>query len=223
MWRLIHDNDFMMMQLGGHRDLFPNVIGHCGAYYATEYIQAFQTSGHLERVTLQEWKQRLQRAILIMDHVEEVSNADLTMCDIKYSLFGRQDITIKYLSLDSIHPTYFIDRVLSDMKPCWKDIHCGYKHCRTKCDQQLGKCSRRQMNNNYQVLCDQVLRGSTFSPGLLVTNRASSKFLKLLDRCAKPRLSFDISLSRPLGAARPLFDQLRAEIINMYDGLITTL
>lgn len=222
MWRLIHDNDFMMVQLGlGHREFFPTVIGHCGAFYATEYIQPFQTSGHLERISRQEWKQRLQRAILIMDYVEEVTNANIETCELKYSLFGRQDSNVKYLSLKSAHTTYFVDRILSDMKPCWKDLHCSYKHCKSKCDKQLGRCATRQLNNNYQVLCDSVLRGTTYSPGLLVTSRASKKFLQLLDRCADPRASFDISLSRPLGPAKQLFDQVRAEIINMYDGLIT--
>lgn len=221
MWRLIHDNDFMMVQLGvGHRELFPNVIGHCGAFYATEYIQPFQASGHLERLSTAEWKQRLQRAILIMDYVEEATNANVALCDIKYNQFGRLDSTIKYLSMEYTHPTYFMDRILSDMKPCWKDLHCSLKHCKTKCDKELGKCSMRQMNNNYQVLCDQVLRGTTYSPGLLVTNRSTKKFLQLLDRCADPRASFDISLTQPLGPVKQLFDQLRAEIINMYDGLI---
>lgn len=220
MWRLIHDNDFMMVQLGNNRELFPNVIGHCGAYYAIEYIPPYKASGHLELLTLPEWKQRLQRAILIMDYVDEASTMDITMCDIKYSNFGRQDSVIKYLTMDHIHQTYYVDRQLSDLKPCWKDVHCGYKHCKTKCDKELGKCAMRQMNNNYQVLCNVVLRGTRYSPGLLVTNRASKKFLQLLDRCADPRASFDISLTRPLGTAKQLFDQVRSEIINMYDGLI---
>lgn len=221
MWRLIHDNDFMMVQLGNNREMFPNVIGHCGSYYATDYIQPFQASGHLERLTTHEWKQRLQKAILIMDYVDEVSTMNVAMCDIKYSLFGRQDSTIKYLGMDHVHPTYFVDRKLSDLKPCWKDLHCGYKHCKTKCDKEQGKCAMRQLNNNYQVLCDTVLRGTRYSPGLLVTSRATKKFLQLLDRCADPKASFDISLTRPLGPAKQLFDQVRTEIINMYDGLIT--
>lgn len=220
MWRLIHDNDFMMVQLG-HQDLFPSVLGYCGSYYATEYIQPFQASGHLERISLQEWKQRLQRAILIMDYVEEATNSEIAMCDIKYNLFGRQDNTLKYLSIEHVHPNYFVDRLLSDMKTCWKDRHCSYKHCQSKCDIKLGSCSMQQMNNNYQVLCDTVLKGTRYSPGLLSTSRASKRFLQLLDRCADPRVSFDISLSRPRGPGKHLFDQLRAEIINMYDGLIT--
>lgn len=222
MWRLIHDNDFIMVQLNNNREVFPNLIGHCGPYFATEYIQPFpKVSGHLERINLQEWKQRLQRAILIMDYVDEVSNMNIAMCDIRFNLFGRQDSTIKYLDLEHIHPQYFIERKLSDLKPCWKDVHCGYKHCKTRCDKDQGMCAMRQMNNNYQVLCDAVLRGTRYSPGLLVTSRTSKKFLNLLDRCANPKASFDIDLQRPLGAAKPLFDQVRAEVINMYDGLIS--
>lgn len=221
MWRLIHDNDFMMVQLGAnHPELFPNIIGHCGVFYATEYIQPFQASGQLERLSREEWKLRLQRAILIMDYVDELTNSNVAMCDIKYNQFGRVDNTIKYLAMDHVHPSYFIDRILSDQKPCWKDLHCAYKHCKSKCDREIGKCSARQMNNNYQVLCDQVLRGTTYSPGLLATNRATPRFLQLLDRCADPKTNFDISFARPFGPGKQLFDQLRSEVINMYDALV---
>lgn len=222
MWRLVHDNDFVMVQLNSHRELFPNVIGHCGPYYATEYIQPFQaSSSHLERISQQEWKQRLQRAILIMDYVDEVSTMNIAMCDIRFNQFGRQDSTIKYLDMEHVHPTYFIERKLSDMRPCWKDLHCGYKHCKTKCDKEQGLCVRRQMNNNYQVLCDVVLQGTTYTPGLLATSRASQTLLELLARCADPRTNFDIDFTRPLGPAKHLFEQVRTEIINLYDGLIS--
>lgn len=158
-----------------------------------------------------------------MDYVDEVSILPdpISFCDIRYNFFGRQDSTIKYLSLGHVHPTYFIDRRLSDMKPCWKDIHCSYKHCKTKCDKEARQCTTRQLNNNYQVLCDALFRGTTYSPGLLATSRASPQLLLLLDRCADPKASFDIDLSRPWGSAKQLFDQVRTEVINLYDGLIS--
>lgn len=50
MWRLVHDNDFMMVHLKNNREYFPNILGQCGPYYATDFIQPFQVSSQLERL-----------------------------------------------------------------------------------------------------------------------------------------------------------------------------
>lgn len=106
----------------------------------------------------QDWKHRLQKAILILDYIEEMDSMTpepITMCDINFNQFGIADNMVKYSNLSHIHSAYFIDRYLSDAKECWRDRHCSYKECKTKCGLDK-KCTNRQLNNNLQIVCNKV-------------------------------------------------------------------
>ncbi|XP_055687465.1 divergent protein kinase domain 1C [Lutzomyia longipalpis] len=218
-WRLVNDNDYMVAKIWDGRELFPKIYGSCGPFFGEEYISAFEGSNHLEIMSATDWKHRIQKAVLILDFVEELDSNFITLCDIKLTNFGISDNRLKYMNLEHVFAAPFMDRYLSDAKTCWKDVQCSFKACRSKCSKNIEKCTNRQMNNNLQIACDKIFRGSTYSPGLLVTSRSTKILLNLLDQCADPQNNIEADPYRPLGPSKEIRNAIYMELTNIYDSL----
>lgn len=128
---------------------------------------------------------------------------------------------MKYSDLRYIHTKHFVDRLLSNGKICTYDKDCDYKYCKSKCDFNTNTCTNKLLNNNLQIICSKVFRGSTQKPGILITDKTPPLLIKILDKCVSPKHKNDIDFPNYLGPSKRLRKILYNELTNIYENLAT--
>lgn len=158
LWPLLQENEYLMMILYEDRDVFPQLIGTCGTFYAVEYVRPIETPTTVLALSdsKPEWAKRLKLAVMILNLLEEFE-ADfpepLYLCDVKINHFGLPlgGQKLKFLDLDAVFPKAIIDRVIADGKSCEKHEDCDYFDCRSVCSKNK-RCESPVLNNNLQVI-----------------------------------------------------------------------
>lgn len=157
-WKFVHSNEYNIANLFESEELFPKIYGICGDYYAREFVEPLIKNVEGGEISLYEWKIRIKASILIVDFVEELNNyqTPLTICDVNVQFFSISDDRLKYHDPETIYPSEFLDRELSNQKKCSSDTHCTINNCIGRCDPETKRCSSKQLNNNLQIICDKV-------------------------------------------------------------------
>ncbi|XP_017885664.1 protein FAM69C isoform X2 [Ceratina calcarata] len=220
LWPLLQQNEYLMTIVYEDRDIFPQMIGTCGTFYAVEYVRPIETPTTVLALSdsKPEWAKRLKLAVMIMDLLEEFDSnfpEPIHLCDVKINHFGLPlgGQKLKFLDLDAVFPRTVISKVIGDGRDCQDHGDCDYFDCRSFCSKEK-KCNGPVTNNNLQVICEKIFLGWTLSgtiiiPGLLMSEHTTSSLAVLLRQCANP--SGDLEhLSRAAVA-----DKLKTRLHNM--------
>lgn len=215
-WNLIQDNDYLIASLFEDKELFPRVYGTCGPIFFTEYLGQPVQVERGDELTLVGWKTNIKLAVLILDFIEELEQSKLVMCDIDTSQFGIVDNRMKYGDMTIIFSKYFINRILRSGKSCATDADCSFKGCKSVCHKHTKLCSERQLNNNLQLVCEKVFKGTSSQPGILMWNRTPKVLKQLIERCANPQQPRDIDRRKRLAPSTELRNLIYNELANIY-------
>lgn len=158
LWPLLQENEYLMSILYEDRDIFPQLIGTCGTFYAVEYVRPIETPTTILALSdsKPEWAKRLKLAVMILDLLEELDTnfpEPIHLCDVKINHFGLPlgGQKLKFLDLDAAFPKTIISRITSDSKRCEKHEDCDYFDCRSFCSKNK-RCESPVANNNLQVI-----------------------------------------------------------------------
>lgn len=158
LWFLLQDNEYLCSILYADRDIFPQLLGTCGPFFAVEYVDPVEMSSSVMSMgeSREEWATRLKLAVLIMDMLDELETnlaEPFHLCDIKMSHFGltKGSQRLKFLDLDSVLPRTVAGRVTADGRHCTRHEDCDFFDCRSKCNAATSRCDLPVTNNNFQV------------------------------------------------------------------------
>ncbi|XP_011331765.1 protein FAM69C isoform X2 [Ooceraea biroi] len=200
LWPLLQENEYLMTILYEDRDVFPQLIGTCGTFYAVEYVRPIETPTTVLALSdsKPEWAKRLKLAVMIFDLLDDLETGfpePLHLCDVKINHFGLPlgGQRLKFLDLDAVFPYSVINRVVGDGRSCEKHEDCDYLDCRSICSKNK-RCESPVVNNNLQIICEKIFLGWTLSgtiiiPGLLMSQHTTSTLAVLLQQCAKPNIN----------------------------------
>lgn len=214
LWKLLQDNEYILSTIYSDRDVFPQIIGTCGRFYAVEYLKPIDTIPSLFLVSdsRKDWGQRLRIAIMMMEFIDELDigfHEPFHMCDVKINHFGlsKGENRIKFIDLQGVYPKSIIDKFIRN-STCNKDDDCEYFDCRGRCNMDKQTCANYVQNNNLQIVCEKIFLGWKMSntvlvPGLLLSQHTPSELASAMRQCAnpeseigKPRFSPDEELKK---------------------------
>ncbi|XP_048506150.1 divergent protein kinase domain 1C [Athalia rosae] len=219
-WPLLQENEYIMSIIYEDRDVFPQLVGTCGTFFAVEYAKPIQTPTTILALSdsKPEWAKRLKLAVMILDLLEEFDAnfaEPLHLCDVKINHFGLPPggQRLKFLDLDAVFPRSAVGRLVADGRSCQKHEDCDYFDCRSFCSVNK-KCESPVANDNLQVICEKIFLGWTLSgtiiiPGLLMSQHTTSTLAVMLRQCANPAGD----LTHLPRAAVP--DSLKSRLYNM--------
>ncbi|KAI4477689.1 PREDICTED: protein FAM69C [Polistes canadensis] len=196
-WPLLQENEYLITILFEDHDVFPQLIGTCGTFYAVEYVRPIETPTTALALSdsKPEWAKRLKLAVMIMDLLEELETnfpEPFYLCDVKINHFGLPlgGQKLKFLDLDAVFPKTIIGRITADGKTCKRHEDCDFFDCRSLCSKNQ-RCESPVVNNNLQIICEKIFLGWTLSgtiilPGLLMSEHTTSSLAVLLRQCANP-------------------------------------
>ncbi|XP_071454356.1 divergent protein kinase domain 1C isoform X2 [Hetaerina americana] len=185
-WFLLQGHEYLVSVLFEEREVFPRVVGTCGPYFASEWVDPL-----LWEESKEEWINRVHAAVLVLELLEALEDSvpAFRLCDVRPGDFGitNDGSKAKVLDSDTALPQAVADKMTSDNKPCSKDEDCHYLDCKSSCHK--GLCSEPVLNNNLQVVCDKVFLnqklpgGAVVLPGLLMSEHTPSSLTALLRLC----------------------------------------
>ncbi|XP_051174862.1 divergent protein kinase domain 1C isoform X2 [Leptopilina boulardi] len=196
-WPLLQEQEYIMTILFENKDVFPQLIGTCGTFYAVEYIRPIETPTTILALSdsMPEWAKRVKLAVMILDLLQDlqtVFNEPLYLCDVKINHFGLPPggQKLKFLDLDAVFPKSVLNKIINNNKECERNEDCDYFDCRSICSKNK-RCVSPVANNNLQIVCEKIFLGWTISgtiiiPGLLMSEHTSDSLAILLRQCANP-------------------------------------
>ncbi|XP_049808424.1 divergent protein kinase domain 1C isoform X1 [Schistocerca nitens] len=197
-WALLQDNEYLCSVLYADRDLFPQLIGTCGPFFAVEYVEPIKSAPTILSLSdsRDDWAGRVKMAVMIMDLLDELDTnlpEPFHLCDVKVSHFGltKGEQRVKFLDLDSVLPRSVVGHITGGGQQCTKHEDCDYFDCRSKCNLKKLRCDAPVVNNNLQIVCEKIFLGWTLSntlvlPGLLMSEHTPPSLAALLRICANP-------------------------------------
>lgn len=207
-WMLIQDHEYLLSVMYTERDVFPQVLGTCGPYFAVEYLESIQDVSSILGLedSQQDWARKLRTAVLIMDFVDELETGfkePLYLCDIKKEHFGLANggSRLKYLDLNNVYTKSMVNRIIGLIDVCKKDEDCELHDCKFSCNKKTNTCNNYITNNNLQIVCEKIFLGWRMSgrvlvSGLLMSQHTPSELASILRQCA----SSDGHAGKPGGA-----------------------
>ncbi|XP_043483605.1 divergent protein kinase domain 1C-like isoform X2 [Leptopilina heterotoma] len=158
-WSLIQKQEYIMTILFEDKDVFPQLIGTCGTFYAVEYIKPIETqiTVFVLSDSMPEWSRRVKLAIMILDllqDLETVFTEPFHICDVRINHFG--------------------------LSPGCRSICSKNKRCEspvTNNNLQL-ICEK--------IFLDWPISRLIISPGLLMSKHTNDSLAILLRQCANP-------------------------------------
>lgn len=208
-WMLIQDNEYLLSAIFSERDIFPQLLGTCGPYFAVEYLEPIQglSSFLTFEENKEEWAIRLRTAIQIVELIEELENSfqePFHLCDIKLEHFGvvKEGSRMKFIDLVGVFPRSAINSIIKELNACDVDDDCEFFDCRSTCDVKTHRCSNQVTNSNLQIVCEKIFLGWRMSntvmiPGLLMTPHTPAELASILRQCANPSSEFGKSRMAP--------------------------
>lgn len=198
LWFLLQDNEYLLSALFTDKDVFPQLLGTCGPYFAVEYLEPVKDISSLLTISdsYEDWKKRLKVAVQILDLLEQLESGfrePFHLCDIKLQHFGfvKRRSKLKFIDLDGVLPKSVINAIMKEVNYCDSDNDCDFLDCRSRCNPETHKCSNYVTNNNLQIVCEKIFLGWRLSntvivPGLLMSQHTPSDLASLLRQCANP-------------------------------------
>lgn len=192
-WSLTQQSEYVLLRYFNENKYLPRVLGTCGHFYAVEYAPSgLMDPVLLDFTTSTTWRKRAQLALgilRVLSSFEKDFPEPLHMCDIKGGNFGvARDGTVKVIDVDTV---FFRSDLESQFdRNCTGHKDCDFFDCQAWCDVTTQQCQKKVLNNNLQVVCEKIFKGSTSNlhRGLLSNSpqQWTVQLQKLLDHCANP-------------------------------------
>lgn len=224
LWILLQDNEYLLSAMFSERDIFPQLLGTCGPYFAVEFIDPIDdiTTAWTTYDSKETWARKLRIAILILEFLEELENGfrdPFHLCDIKLDHFGivPGGTKLKFIDLVGVYPRPAISNILKEVTECNEDKDCEFYDCRSRCHKTLKRCGPVS-NSNLQIVCEKLFLGWRMSntvlvPGLLMTEHTPAELASILRQCANPDGEMDgVSAGRPRGVPD---EEIRKKLYNV--------
>lgn len=221
LWPLVQDNEYVLSALFTDRDVFPQLLGTCGLYFAVEYLEPVQGVSTMLSTSSDDrddWGRRLKLSVMIMELIDEIDSSfkePFHLCDIKLNHFGmaKGGTRLKFIDLNTVYPRSVVNKIIRSTKGCYSDDDCDFFDCRARCELETNKCSDTVTNNNMQIVCEKLFLGWTMSnkvlvPGLLMSQHTPSSLATVLRQCANP----ESESNRPRAATT---DEIRKRLYNI--------
>lgn len=219
-WPLVQDNEYVISALYTDADIFPQLLGTCGQYFAVEYLEPIQGVSTLLSMSdeREKWAKRLRLSILIMELVNELDTSfkePFHLCDVKLSHFGltKSETRLKFIDLNTVYPKTVVSKIIRTIGYCESDSDCDFYDCRGRCDYGANLCLKAVTNNNMQIVCEKLFLGWTMRnkmiiPGLLMSQHTPSSLATILRQCANPENEAD----KPRGATN---EEIKQRLYNI--------
>ncbi|CAH1105081.1 unnamed protein product [Psylliodes chrysocephalus] len=197
LWLLLQDNEYVLSALFTDKDVFPQLLGTCGPYFAVEYLEPIPAMSSFLTLNdnIENWGKRLKLAVQILnllDKLETKFREPFHLCDLKLEHFGlvKNQNTLKFIDLDGVLPKSVVNTIIKEVEYCKSDNDCDFIDCRSRCDTN-SKCSNFVANDNLQIVCEKIFLGwrmanTILVPGLLISQHTPSELATLLRQCANP-------------------------------------
>ncbi|RZC41942.1 PIP49 C domain containing protein, partial [Asbolus verrucosus] len=183
-WILVQDNEYLLSAIYTDKDIFPQLLGTCGPYFAVEYMEPIREISSLLTFSdsREDWAKRLKISVQILELLEELETGfrePFHLCDIKLEHFGfvKGGNKLKFVDLDGVYPKSIIKKIITNTYNCEKDEDCDFYDCRSKCIKQSGKCAN---------FVGWRLSNTVIVPGLLMSQHTPSELASILRQCANP-------------------------------------
>lgn len=224
LWFLLQDNEYLLSTLFTDKDVFPQLLGTCGPYFAVEYLEPVPDISSLLTISdsREDWGRRLKVAVQILDLLDELETGfrePFHLCDIKIQHFGfvKGRNKLKFIDLDGVLPRSVVNSIIREGEYCEKDNDCDFFDCRSRCNQDTHKCSYPVTNNNLQIVCEKIFLGWRMSttvivPGLLMSQHTPSELASILRQCANPEGEQGKPRSAPEGEIKKRLYNILSEI-----------
>ncbi|GLV45847.1 uncharacterized protein CBL_11644 [Carabus blaptoides fortunei] len=141
LWPLVQDNEYLLSALYTDRDVFPQLLGTCGLYFAVEYLEPVQGVSTMLSTSdgQDDWGRRLKLAVMIMELIDELDSSfrePFHLCDIKLNHFGmpKGGTRLKFIDLDTVYPRSVVNKIIKNTDSCSSDEDCDFYDCRARCD-----------------------------------------------------------------------------------------
>ncbi|XP_028134154.2 divergent protein kinase domain 1C [Diabrotica virgifera virgifera] len=197
LWLLLQDNEYLLSALFTDKDVFPQLLGTCGPYFAVEYLEPIPSMSSLLTASdsMENWGKRLKLAVQILDLLEKLETKfrePFHLCDLKLEHFGivKNQNNLKFIDLDGVLPRSVVNSIIKEVDYCKSDNDCDFIDCRSRCENG-NRCSSYVANNNLQIVCEKIFLGwrmanTILVPGLLMSQHTPSELASLLRQCANP-------------------------------------
>lgn len=197
-WYLLQDNEYLLSTIFTDKDVFPQLIGTCGPYFAVEYLEPMPFTSSLFSMgdTQEAWVQRLKFALQILELLDELETSfrePFHLCDIKLDHFAYMSNRkkLKFIDLDAAFPRTVLKSYFEEIESCKSDDDCEFLDCRSTCNRTMQKCDSAIGNNNLQIVCEKIFLGWRLSntilvPGLLMSQHTPSELAAILRQCSNP-------------------------------------
>lgn len=199
LWMLLQNNEYLLSMIYTEKDIFPQLLGTCGPYFAVEYV-APTAAGALSILDLEDtredWGGKLRIALLILDLLEDLETGfkePLYLCDVKIEHFGlvKGGSRMKYLDLNHVYPKSVVVKTIGQIPTCTKNGDCELYDCKSHCNKDTNTCAVPINNSNLQIVCEKIFLGWRMSgrvivPGLLMSPHTPSELASILRQCANP-------------------------------------
>lgn len=137
LWYLLQDNEYLLSTLFTDKDVFPQLLGTCGPYFAVEYLEPLPDISSVLTISdsREDWGKRLKIAIQIMDLLEELETGfrePFHLCDVKIQHFGvvKGRAKLKFIDLDGVLPKSVVNSYIREVERCDGDDECDFFDCR---------------------------------------------------------------------------------------------
>ncbi|XP_060520081.1 divergent protein kinase domain 1C isoform X2 [Cylas formicarius] len=158
LWYLLQNHEYLLSTLFTDKDVFPQLLGTCGPYFAVEYLEPISLGSSLFSTSdsREEWGRRLKYAVQILDLLEELENnfrEPFYLCDMRVGHFGfaKDKKKLKFIDLDEVFPRSVIDGLFQQTRGCKKENDCEFLDCRSACNQTSNRCLTTTVNSNFQI------------------------------------------------------------------------
>ncbi|XP_024084884.1 protein FAM69A isoform X2 [Cimex lectularius] len=153
-WALLQHQGYLMSMVHAEKEFFPELVGSCGQYFATEYLSpALGTtvvSGDSSK--FESWASRVHLAVSIIELIEQMDLENIILCDMKLTHFGiNSNGKLKFLDLSVALPKTIADAMTSNGKPCAEDSDCYFHDCKSVCSKDSKVCESPITNTNLQL------------------------------------------------------------------------
>ncbi|CAM1302326.1 Uncharacterised protein g3225 [Pycnogonum litorale] len=167
MLMLIDQTEYVLFKMFENSDLFPQVLGNCGYFYAVEKLLPLD-SMYVPRIPAN-FKQRASLALHIVEYlqrIDEVFQNKLHFCDVKWSHLGVDERRrIKFLDADTVEFQASLENQFKYSLNVTCEEQCSLFDCVAKCEND--KCLPKTINTNIQVFCNNIFKRGDITSGLL--------------------------------------------------------
>ena len=155
LWLLLQRDEFFKFQLLKNSTHIPKVMGFCGQFYAVEQVKTLDEIALSPFKVRTTWREKVRLTIQLLEFQHELRNSQLGPlhhCDVQSSNFGlTANQKLVALDLDTVFTTSQLMDYL-EQPSCTEDKHCDFFDCMSACNKSVGKCTRKILTNNLQVL-----------------------------------------------------------------------